>query len=276
MIHIQEPKSPWEVVYMDWVTALPPSGDKGYNACLVIVDRYSKTPIFLPCHKDDTAMDTALLLWSRVMSHTGLFKNIISDRDPKFTSALWTNLHRLFGTKLSFSTAYHPQTDWQAERIIQTLEDMIRRFCAYGLELKDSDVFTHDWCTLIPALELAYKTSVHSSTGKTTAMLEKGWNIRLPADTLRKDLIDIHPTASSFKLILDKVKHHSKQSMNEAFDYAKQKWDKSHKVPDFKIGHLVLVSTLNFNNIKGPEKFKDSYSGPFVIVALHGTNAVQV
>ncbi|MBW0575024.1 hypothetical protein O181_114739 [Austropuccinia psidii MF-1] len=151
MIHIQEPKSPWEVAHMDWVTALSPSGDKSYNAFLVIVDRYRITAIFLPCHKDDTAMYTALLLWSRVISHTGLFRNIISDRDPKLTSALWTNLHRLFGTKLSFSTAYHPQTDGLAERMIQTLEDMIRRFCAYGLEFKDSDGFTHDWCTLIPA-----------------------------------------------------------------------------------------------------------------------------
>ncbi|MBW0507964.1 hypothetical protein O181_047679 [Austropuccinia psidii MF-1] len=133
VIHIQEPKSPLDVVHMDWVTALPPSGDKGYNACLVIVDRYSKTPILLPCHKDDTAMNTALLIWSRVISHTGLFKNIISDRDPKFTSALWNNLHRLFRTKLSFSTTYHPQTDRLEERMIQTLEDMIRRFCAYGL-----------------------------------------------------------------------------------------------------------------------------------------------
>ncbi|MBW0587644.1 hypothetical protein O181_127359 [Austropuccinia psidii MF-1] len=261
---------------MDWVTALPPSGDRSYNACLVIVDRYRTTLIFLPCHKDDPAMNTALLLCSRVISHTGLFNNIISDRDPKFTFETWTNLHRLFGTKLLFSTAYHPQTDGLAERMIQTLEDMIRRFCAYGLEFKDSDGFTHDWCTLIPALELAYKTSVHSSTGQTPAMLEKGWNPRLPADTLRKDLIDIHPTASSFKIILDKVKHHAKQSINDAFDYAKQKWDKSHKVPDFKVGDSVLVSTLNFNNIKGQKKLKDSYVGPFFIVALHGTNAAQV
>ncbi|MBW0474101.1 hypothetical protein O181_013816 [Austropuccinia psidii MF-1] len=130
MIHIQEPESLWEVVHMDWVTALPPSGDKSYNACLFIVDRYIKTPILLPFHKDDTAMDIALLLWSRVISHTGLFKNIISDRDTKFTSPLWTNLHMLFGTKLSFSTAYRPQIDGLAERMIQTLEDMIRRFCA--------------------------------------------------------------------------------------------------------------------------------------------------
>ncbi|MBW0472032.1 hypothetical protein O181_011747 [Austropuccinia psidii MF-1] len=257
MIHIQEPKSPWEVVHMDWVTELPPSGDKCYNSCLVIVDRYRKTPIFIPCLKDDTAMDTTLVIWNRVISHTGLFNNIIGDGDPKLKSALWTNLHRLFGTELSFYTAYNPQTDGLAERMIQTLEDMIKRFCAYGLELKDSYCFTHDWCTLIPALALEYKTSVHSSTGQTPDILKKGWNPRLPAYTLRKNLIDIHPTASSFKIILDK-------------------WDKSHKVPDFKVGDLVLVSTSNFNNIKGPKKLKDSYVGPFVIVSIHGTNAVQV
>ncbi|MBW0556825.1 hypothetical protein O181_096540 [Austropuccinia psidii MF-1] len=227
---------------MDWVTALSPSGDKGYNTCLVLVDRYSKTPIFLPCQKDYTAMDTALLLWSRVISPTGLFKNIIGDRDPKFTPALWTNLHTFFGTKLSFSKAYHPQTDGFAESMIRTLEDMIRRFCDYGLEFKDSDGFTHDWCTLICALELAYKTSVHTSTGQTPAMLKKGWSPRLPADTLRKDWIYIHPTASISKIMLDKVKHHAKQSISASFEYEKQKWDKR----------------------------------PFVIVTLHGTNAVQV
>ncbi|MBW0505931.1 hypothetical protein O181_045646 [Austropuccinia psidii MF-1] len=156
---------------MDWVTALPPGGDKSYNACLVIVDRYSKTPTFLPCDKDETAIDTALLIWNRVITHTGLFGNIISDRYQKLTSALWTNLHKLLGTELSFSTAYHSQTDGLAERMIQTLEDMIRIFCAYGLELKDSYGFTHDWCTSIPYLELAYKTYMHPSTGKTSAML---------------------------------------------------------------------------------------------------------
>ncbi|MBW0515221.1 hypothetical protein O181_054936 [Austropuccinia psidii MF-1] len=107
-------------------------------------------------------------------------------------------------------------------------------------------------------------------------MLEKGWNPRLSADTLREYLIDIHPTASSFKIILDKVKHHAKKGMNDTFDYAKQKWDKSHKVLDFKVGDLVQVSTLNLNNIKRPKKIKYSHVGPFVIVALHGTNEVQV
>ncbi|MBW0532430.1 hypothetical protein O181_072145 [Austropuccinia psidii MF-1] len=111
---------------MNWVTALPPGGEKSYNACIVIVKRYRKTPIFLPCHKDDTAMYKALVIWNRIISHTSLFKNIISDRDPRFKSALWTNLHKLLGTKISFSTAYYPQTDGLAERMIQNLEDMIR------------------------------------------------------------------------------------------------------------------------------------------------------
>ncbi|MBW0531277.1 hypothetical protein O181_070992 [Austropuccinia psidii MF-1] len=73
MIQIQEPKSSWEIVHMDWVTALPQGGDRSYNACLVLVDRYRKTPMFLPCHKDDTAMDTAIIIWNKAISHTGLF-----------------------------------------------------------------------------------------------------------------------------------------------------------------------------------------------------------
>ncbi|MBW0501456.1 hypothetical protein O181_041171 [Austropuccinia psidii MF-1] len=171
IIQIQEPKSPLEIFHMDWVTAVPPGGDRSYNACLVLVDRYRKTAMFLPCHKDDTALDTGIMIWNNIISHTGLFQNIISDRDPKFTSALWTNLYNLFATKLSFSTVYHPQNDDLAEGMIQKLKRIMIRFCAYVLEFKHSDGFTHDWCTLIPALEVEYETSIHSSTGKTSEML---------------------------------------------------------------------------------------------------------
>ncbi|MBW0539330.1 hypothetical protein O181_079045 [Austropuccinia psidii MF-1] len=229
---------------MDWVTGLPPGSYRSYNACLVIVDRLSKTPIFLPCHRDDTAMHTALLICNRVVSWTGIFTNIISDRDLKFTSALWTDLHQLFGTKLSFSTAYQPQTDGLAERMVQTLEEMVRRLCVYGLELKDYDGFTHDWCTLLPALVLAYKTSIHSSTNQAPSILEKVWNPKLPQDSLRKALIEIHPTAASFKGMLEKARKHGLMCFEDYFSYAKDKWDKSRATPDFKVGYLVLVSPL--------------------------------
>ncbi|MBW0588126.1 hypothetical protein O181_127841 [Austropuccinia psidii MF-1] len=202
MIKIQERRRPLEFFHMDWVTGIPPGGDKRYNAFLVIADRFNKTPIFLACHKDDKAIDTAHLIWNRVVSWTGIFINIISDRYPKLTSPLWTTLHQLFGKKLSFSTAYHPQADGLDERMIQTLEDMVRRLCAYFLEFKDCDGFTHNWCTLLLALDFEYEKSIHSSTNQTPAVLEKGWNSRLPQDSLRKDFVEIHPTDSSLKGML--------------------------------------------------------------------------
>ncbi|MBW0546013.1 hypothetical protein O181_085728 [Austropuccinia psidii MF-1] len=82
-------------------------------------------------------------------------------------------LHQLFETKLFFSTAYHPQNDGLAEIMIQTFEEMVRRLFAYSLELKEFDGFTNDCCTLIPTLEVEYKTAIHSSTNQTRAILEK-------------------------------------------------------------------------------------------------------
>ncbi|MBW0541024.1 hypothetical protein O181_080739 [Austropuccinia psidii MF-1] len=119
---------------MHWVTGLVPGGKGIFNACLIIVDRFSKNMRFLPCHKEDTAMDTALIFWSNIISTCGVPKIIISDRDPKFTSKFWTNLYEMLVTKLAFSTAYHPQTDGLAERMILTMGDILRRFCAYGME----------------------------------------------------------------------------------------------------------------------------------------------
>ncbi|MBW0524843.1 hypothetical protein O181_064558 [Austropuccinia psidii MF-1] len=172
-ITIQEHGRTWEIFHRDWVTGLPPGGDKGYNACLVIADTCSENQIFLPCHKDDKAMDKDLLIWNRVVSWTGIFTNIISNREPKFTSALCTKLNQLFGKKLSFCTAYPSQTDTLAGRMIQALEDMVRIFCTYGLELKYCDIFTNYWCTLFPALELPYKKSINSITNQTSAILKK-------------------------------------------------------------------------------------------------------
>ncbi|MBW0516735.1 hypothetical protein O181_056450 [Austropuccinia psidii MF-1] len=172
MIKIQEPSRPWEILHMDWVTSQPPGGYRSYNSCPVIVDSLIKNQIFLPCHKNDKAMDTALLIFNR---------------EPNYPSP-----------------AYHSQTDGLAGRIIQTLEYMARRICEYGLELKYCNGFINDFSTLLPELELAYKRSVHASTNQNSAILEKGWNPRILQDYLRKDLVEIHPTSSSFKRMLEK------------------------------------------------------------------------
>ncbi|MBW0553013.1 hypothetical protein O181_092728 [Austropuccinia psidii MF-1] len=82
--------------------------------------------------------------------------------------------------------------------MIQTMEDILRRFCAYGMEYKDHEGYTHDWVTLLPEVQLAYNTSQHSTTGKTPALVEKAWKPLLPVDHLKKKLLTIHPTARDF------------------------------------------------------------------------------
>ncbi|MBW0481813.1 hypothetical protein O181_021528 [Austropuccinia psidii MF-1] len=97
-------------------------------------------------------MDKALLVWNKIIATCGFPKIIISYRDPKLTSEFWSNLYDMLGTKLAFSTAYHPQIDGLAERMTQTIEDIIRKFCAYGMQYKDQEGYTHDWVTLLPAI----------------------------------------------------------------------------------------------------------------------------
>ncbi|MBW0570008.1 hypothetical protein O181_109723 [Austropuccinia psidii MF-1] len=98
-------------------------------------------------------------------------------------------------------------------------------------------------------------TSLLSKFRKTPAMLEEGWDPKLPFDTFKKGLVDINPTDSILKLLLDKVRNHANKNISDNFEYYKKKWDKSHKIPEVKLGDLELVSTLNFNDIKGPKKF---------------------
>ncbi|MBW0556376.1 hypothetical protein O181_096091 [Austropuccinia psidii MF-1] len=261
---------------MDWVTGLVPGGKENYNACLIIVDSLRKSMRCPQCHKEDTAMDTSLLFWNNIISTCQVPKIIISDRDPKFTSEFCTNLYDMLGTKLAFSTKYHEQTDGLAEMMIQTMEDILRRFCAYGMEYKDHEGYTHDWVTLLPAVQWAYNTSQNSTTGRTPALVEKGWNPLIPVDHLKKNLPTIHPTSKDFHDTWKRACDTASKCIAEAKEYNKQRWDKTHMEPDFKEGDQVLVSILNSNNIKGPKKMRDSFVGPFTIIKFVAKNAVEV
>ncbi|MBW0487149.1 hypothetical protein O181_026864 [Austropuccinia psidii MF-1] len=104
----------------------------------------------------------------------------------------------MLGKKLAFYTAYHAQTDGLGEKMIKTMEDIIRRFCASGMKYKDHEGYTHDWVPLLPEVQLAYNTSQHSTTGKSPSLVEKEWKPLLPVDHLWKKLLTIHPKAKDF------------------------------------------------------------------------------
>ncbi|MBW0474349.1 hypothetical protein O181_014064 [Austropuccinia psidii MF-1] len=127
----------------------------------------------------------------------------------------------------------------------QTLQDIVTRLCAYGLELKDFNGTIDHWGTLLLALELAYKKSIHFSTNQTLSIIEKGWNIRIP-----QDLVEIN--SQNCQLQGNSIKS------REAFE-------------DF-----ILVSTTNFNNLKGCKNLEESFAGPSFIKALHGEISVEL
>ncbi|MBW0583683.1 hypothetical protein O181_123398 [Austropuccinia psidii MF-1] len=98
----------------------------------------------------------------------------------------------------------------------------------------------------------------------------------LPVDHLKKNLMTIHPTAKDFHHMWKRACDTAAKCIAKAKDYNKQRWDKTHMEPDFKEGDQVLVSTLNFNKLKGPKKMRDSFVGPFTIIKLISRNAVEV
>nr|GFB17950.1 reverse transcriptase domain-containing protein [Tanacetum cinerariifolium] len=110
---------------MDFVTK-PPKSSQGYDTIWVIVDRLTKSAIFTPIRETVPMDKLARIYLKEVVTRHGIPVSIISDRDPRFASNFWRSLQNGLGTRLDMSIAYHPETDGQSERTIQTLEDMLR------------------------------------------------------------------------------------------------------------------------------------------------------
>ncbi|GKD76864.1 putative reverse transcriptase domain-containing protein, partial [Tanacetum coccineum] len=125
LVQPEIPEWKWEKITMDFVTKLPKTAN-GYDTIWVIVDRLTKSAHFLPMRENDPMEKLMKLYIKEVVTRHGVPVSIISDRDGRFTSLFWQALHKALGTRLDMSTSYHPKTDGQSERTIQTLKDMLR------------------------------------------------------------------------------------------------------------------------------------------------------
>jgi hypothetical protein len=150
------PAAAWEVVTMDFVDGLPKSA--GFNCIMVVVDRFSRYAHFVPLVHPYTALSVAKAYMKDVFKLHSMPAAIVSDRDPVFTSKIWQELFRLSDTQLCMSSARHPQSDGQTERVNQCLEGYLRCF-VHSCQSK--------WVQWLHLAELWYNTSYHSSLKKT-------------------------------------------------------------------------------------------------------------
>lgn len=176
------PERPWGSVSMDFVLGLPQTR-KGYNYVVVFVDRLTKMVHVRPCKKEIDAEETADLFFDAVFRRHGMPDDVVSDRDSKFTGAFWSTLLKRLGTKQSLSTAFHPQTDGQTERMNRVLGDMLRNYC--GQEPKQ-------WERFLGPAEFAINHLKNRSTGTSPFYLNYGFHPRTP---LTLDLGDAVPAA---------------------------------------------------------------------------------
>ncbi|GJU23265.1 putative reverse transcriptase domain-containing protein [Tanacetum coccineum] len=151
-----QPKIPmwkWERITMDFITKLPKTSNE-HDTIWVIVDRLTKFAHFIPTRETDSMETLTKLYIKEIVSRHGVSISIISDHDSHFTSRFWQSLQSALGTQLDMSTAYHPETDRQSERTIQTLEDMLRA-CVID--------FGKGWERHLPLVEFSYNNSYHAS-----------------------------------------------------------------------------------------------------------------
>ncbi|GJS08830.1 reverse transcriptase domain-containing protein [Tanacetum coccineum] len=153
LVQLEIPQWKWDNITMDFVTKLPRT-QSGNDTIWVIVDRLTKSAHFLPMRENDPMDKLARLYLKEVVTRHGIPVSIICDRDPRFTSNFWRSFQKAVGTQLDMSTAYHPQTDGQSERTIQTLEDMLRA-CVID--------FRNGWERHLLLIEFSHNNSYHAS-----------------------------------------------------------------------------------------------------------------
>ncbi|GJX57353.1 putative reverse transcriptase domain-containing protein [Tanacetum coccineum] len=164
---------------MDFFTKLPKSS-QGYDTIWVIVDQLTKSAIFVPMRETDPIEKLARMYLKEVVTRHGIPVSIICDRDPRFASNFWRSLQKALGTNLDMSTAYHPQTDGQSERTIQTLEDMLHA-CVID--------FGNGWVKHLLLVVFSYNNSYHTSIKAASFEALYGQKCRSPVCWAEKGVV---------------------------------------------------------------------------------------
>ncbi|MBW0499263.1 hypothetical protein O181_038978 [Austropuccinia psidii MF-1] len=185
---------------MEFLTQLPLSNS--FDSILVVVDRFSKMEIFIPAYGTITALELAQIFISHVLSKHGLPLSIVSDRGSLFFSSFWNNLCQKLKISRDLSTAFHPETDGQTERVNQILEQYLWMYVSYNQD---------DWHTWLPLAKFAYNNAEHSSTKQSPCFTIYGRNTSFESIHISQD-----SPAGKLSKKLQSVKHFVKEELESA------------------------------------------------------------
>ncbi|SYW75163.1 uncharacterized protein UHO2_03557 [Ustilago hordei] len=239
------PDRPWGSISLDFIEGLPPSkkyDSKTYDSILVIVDRLTKFAILAPTHKTVMAKQTAVLLYGHMVRLFGYPDHMVSDRGRQFISGAWRAFAEQMGVKHSLSTAYHPQTDGQTERVNQVIEQYLRMYCNYE---------QNDWANLLDTVAFVYNNTVHNS---------------------------IVNDPGRFKYLMDGKERckYLQEQIREAQWRSVDQYNRKHKDIEFKVGDMVYINRRNWKTRRPTPKLDTRFAGPYPVQERVGRRAYRI
>jgi len=245
---------------MDFIEGLPLSD--GYDCILVVVDRLTKMSRFIPTLKTDDAPELAYVFLREIFAQHGLPADIVSDRGKLFTSEFWASLCDLLRIKSNLSTAYHPETDGQTERVNQILEQYLRIYVNYQQD---------DWVSLLPLAEFAYNNTSHSATGVSPFFANKGYHPNFSIDLHDVSSAEASAKAKDLDSLHDHLKEQISLTIRRYSDSAETRRD---PIPgSFEVDDFVWLDSRNIITKRPMKKLDHKRIGPFRITEKISTHA---
>ncbi|ESK81447.1 retrotransposon nucleocapsid protein [Moniliophthora roreri MCA 2997] len=247
--------TPFQIITMDLVTDLPES--HGFDTIMVVVDHSSsKGVIFIPCTKTLDAPQAAELLLRHVYKRYGLPDKIISDRDPRFAAAVFQETMKLLGVKHAMSTAYHPQSDGETERVNQEMEIYLRMFCS-----KEQT----EWSSYLHMAEFAHNNRTHSVTRNSPFFMIMGYNPRpLPTAFKPTSVPSVEERLNKLRKLRGDVAGMMEIAWRKMIERASKGTDK------FMEGQKVWLEGKNLDFGYPSKKLSPKREGPFLIEKVMG------
>ena len=271
-LSIETPLGAWEVWCMDFIGPLPRTA-RGHDMILVVVDKLTRWVYYIATRQTATAQETFALLDRFVLANHDTPKQIISDRDTRFTSRFWEDLWSAMRTELKRSTAFHPQTDGQTERANRTLIEQLRSHV---------DEHQADWDLLLPQLQRANNSAVCFSTGFSPFEMNHGRKMRTELDAeLEADGVAaraVYPGAVELAEQRARVEAEARERIKKAQEKQRKDAQQGRRAGDIAVGDKVWLSNRNLRlDEQGrARKLETLYFGPYEVLEMRGSNAARI